>query len=323
MLKQNLHYFRTSVNTPEISDDCYKFLDWDKDLDEYVAVTNQLKVYLGTIKTLRITGQDTEPTYRLMFDLFRNADGFAYKSEFSCFAIACDETVETLKKNKNYTAFKEVVDLFLLHRNSEAITSREWVQALIDSGASRKKGVTGENKLIDIAMQNGFQLIADWDNFMQTSKCVTKFSNGQFDLPNVKKQLGITLKGSQNKKMDLIIRNNSNFMFIEAKHLKQTGNSQNNQLKELIEILQQSPKTTGKEIYVGSFLDGVYSNTVLNLTEQNIADSSTLSGSSRDTKLITQQKEIIEALYNNPNSFWFNTAGFTEWIKDFAENSRK
>ncbi|MDR3182915.1 MAG: hypothetical protein LBT89_08375 [Planctomycetaceae bacterium] len=78
-------------------------------------------------------------------------------------------------------------------------------------------------------------------------------------------------------------------MFFEAKHLKEGGGAQDKQIKELIGIIQEP--TNGADVFYGAFLDGVYSNSILKLTEENIIIPATLSrGNRRDTKLIKQQK---------------------------------
>ena len=53
----------------------------------------------------------------------------------------------------------------------------EWVQAILDTNSSRKKGKCGENKLVHILENQGFKEVFDWDDFFKTDYCVVKFSN--------------------------------------------------------------------------------------------------------------------------------------------------
>jgi Holliday junction resolvase len=298
MLKSNKHYFDLSVRCPEGLDSRYMFLEWDKDIEKYVSATKKLKELLATIKTLGTRTPDD--IYENLFDLA--VSKFASKSELNCFINACDSTTSTIK-NDRYS-FKQIVNLYLKHRDFTEITPKEWIQAIIDKGASRAKGCTGENKLVEIADSAGFAVARNWGELLRLDKAIARFSKGIFDLLGVKKHLGVNFDfKSQNKMLDLIIKSGGKYIIIEAKHLKEGGGSQDKQIKELIGIIQH--RKVSDDIMLGAFCDGVYSNVLLNEDVKCNA------------KITTQQKDIAKALKNNQNSFWFNTAGFSEFIKDF------
>ena len=87
----------------------------------------------------------------------------------------------------------------------------------------------------------------------------------------------------------------------EAKHLNTSGYGQDKQISELIELL--NIKENNENIFFISFLDGKYSNKILN-------------DSFLGPKLSTKRNQIKEFLRNNPNNFWLNTQGFKELFKE-------
>ena len=176
----------------------------------------------------------------------------------------------------------------------------EWVQAILDTNSSRKKGKCGENKLIYILKNQGFKEVFEWDDFFKTDHCVVKFSK-KFNLKNVRKNLNVKIKTKkQNKALDLIIKVKDKVLLCEAKHLNTSGGGQDKQISELIEIIGLNEKNDVSYI---AFLDGKYSNILLN-------------GNGHGDKIITQRKEINKFLKNNPNNYWLNTAGFEKLILD-------
>jgi hypothetical protein len=176
----------------------------------------------------------------------------------------------------------------------------EWVQAILDTNSSRKKGKCGENKLISILKKQGFKEVFDWDDFLTADFCVVKFSK-KFNLKNVRKKLDVKIKTKkQNKTLDLIIKVKNKILLCEAKHLNTSGGGQDKQISELIEILNLAEKNGISYI---SFLDGKYSNILL--SENGHGD-----------KITIQRKEIKKFLNNNPSNYWVNTAGFTRLISD-------
>lgn len=86
-IKSNQHYFKRSIANPESLDARYMFLDWDKNINKYVAATKKLKEFLATIKTLRAKKQNADAIYQDLYDLL--LDKYASKSELNCFINAC------------------------------------------------------------------------------------------------------------------------------------------------------------------------------------------------------------------------------------------
>lgn len=176
----------------------------------------------------------------------------------------------------------------------------EWVQAILDTNSSRKKGKCGENKLVHFLKKQGFVEVFNWDDFLNTDYCVVKFSK-KFSLKNVRKNLSVKIKTKkQNKTLDLIIKAKNRILLCEAKHLNTSGGGQDKQISELIEIMSLKEKNGISYI---AFLDGKHSNVLL--SDVGFGD-----------KIMKQRKEIDKFIKNNPNNYWLNTAGFEKLISD-------
>ncbi|MDR0646648.1 MAG: hypothetical protein LBG46_06880 [Elusimicrobiota bacterium] len=313
-LRNNLHYFKISIANPEKLEKRYMFLEWDKNIDKYVSATKKLKELLATVKTLKEKNLNADEIYKDIYELMQMQ--FVSKSELNCFVNACDSTMATIQND--FSSFKKIVDLYLKYRDFTELTPKEWIQAIIDKGASRAKGSIGEDKLIEIANRTGFVFVDNWNDFSNIKKCIVKFSKNIFDIQNIRKNLGVDLKfSSQNKMLDIIVKNGRFLTFIEAKHLKEGGGEQNKAIEELINVIKK-PKNGKQNIFYGAFIDGVYANVLLDLEANNIDNPKSV-GKYGKNKTITHKLEIIKALKANPNSLWFNTSGYTAFIKDFSE----
>ncbi|MFA6171897.1 MAG: DpnII family type II restriction endonuclease [Patescibacteria group bacterium] len=195
---------------------------------------------------------------------------------------------------------KRITKRYFSKRVLNEIAPEEWVQAILDSNASRKKGKCGENKLIYILEKEGFKEVFSWDDFLANNYCAVKFSS-KFSLKNVRKNLNVKIRTKkQNKRLDLVIKAKDKIFICEAKHLNTSGGGQDKQISELIEII--GLKERDKASYI-SFLDGKYSNILLG-------------GNGSGDKITTQRKQIKKFLKMNAYNYWVNTAGFKELIAD-------
>ncbi len=306
-MQDNIHYLKESINHLEpMFDEFYMFVNWDKNIDKYVKETKELKDILTTINTLKKENLNIEDDlYQKVIILLNN---YAKKSELACFFTACDYNLENVNK-KNLNFIKEIINLFLEKRGICEYTYKEWIQAILDSGASRKKGKSGENKLINICLNNfKYKYVKTLKELKKENKCVaTLTKTGEFSINNFKNNLGIDLDfKNQNKILDIVIKNNNDYFFIEAKHIKSLGGEQDKQIVELINIISKDSKN--KNIHYVSFLDGLYSNILLN----NILSNNNL----ENNKILKQQKDIVNYLEKNKNNLWINTYGFNKLLKD-------
>ena len=313
MLLSNQHYFNISVQNEEVLEQEYMTLAKDRHLGKYVEQTKKVKELLCTIKTLEAREEDASRFYNDLYAVISN--DYGSRSELACFLNACDCTLKTI--NNDIDTFKKVVSLYLANRDLTDIVPREWIQALIDKGASRSKGQIGEKKLVRIAESEGFVHVETWEDLLGTDKAVARFKKNVFDISSIKDKLGINLDfHTQNKMLDIILKSGKKYIFIEAKHLKEGGGSQDKQIKELIEIISETNENN--DVYLGAFMDGMYSNVLLKgIDEELFAFPCKLLEEQKSDKLKKQRYDIVKGLHDNTHSFWLNTAGFKDFIKDF------
>ena len=297
--QNNLHYFKISKDNQEkLLDDFYVFDDKNVDLNKYIENTKEIKSILITIKTLQDKKEKQAIIGKYFLELSKTLGKFSNCSEFVCFINACDNILNGAKNE--ITLLKEITKRYFAKRTLIEMVPEEWIQAILDTNSSRKKGKCGENKLINILKKQDFIEVSSWDDFFKTDYCVVKFSK-KFSLKNVRKNLGVKIKTKkQNKTLDLIIKAKDKILFCEAKHLNTSGGGQDKQISELIEII--GLKENNKISYI-AFLDGKYSNVLL--SDVGFGD-----------KITKQRKEINKFLKNNPNNYWLNTAGFEKLISD-------
>ena len=296
----NQHYFKISMENPEgILDEFYVFDEKHPQLEKYVSNTKDIKNLLITIKTLKERGEDKATTKKYLIELSNILNKFSNCSEFGCFINACDSFLDFAKTDLNLLG--KIADKYFEKRILNESIPEEWIQAILDSNSSRKKSKCGEEKLIYILKHNGFQEIKKWNDFFKKEKCVAKFSKN-FSVKNIRRKLNIKLSTKkQNKNLDLIIKSGDKIFMCEAKHLNTSGGGQDKQISELIEIVNL--RENNKNIYYIAFLDGIYSNVLLNSADGG-------------SKLKQQQNEIKKYLSINYNNFWVNTAGFKQLASD-------
>jgi len=303
-IQNNQHYFKISQENPEFSlDSFYIFDNKNPNLREYIKNTKEIKEILTTIKILQKKKENQKTINKYFEELQKSLSEFSNCSEFICFVNACDNTLNAVKKDLNL--IKQITQKYFSKRLLSDLIPEEWIQAILDSNSSRKKGKCGESKLISILEKLGFKEVKDWANFNKSTKCVAQFSK-VFSVKKVQENLNVKIKTKkQGKKLDLIVRYKNKVFLAEAKHLNTSGGGQDKQISELIEILNLREKTSNVS-YV-SFLDGSYSNILL-------------SDSKAGDKLKTQRREIKKYLKKNPNNYWLNTTGFKSLFSDLVKS---
>lgn len=306
-IQNNLCYFELSQRNPEKAwDSFYVFEEKHPRLSEYIANTKKIKNILITIKTLQDRSENKKIIAKYFLELSKTLGEFSNCSEFACFINACDSLLEFAKRD--IFLLEKITQSYFQNRNLNEAVPEEWVQAIIDSNSSRKKGERGERKLLNILGELGFQEVENWETFSNKNRCVAKFSK-IFSVKSVRENLGIRMDAkNQNKQLDLIIRAKKKIFLCEAKHLNTSGGGQNKQISELIKIVGLKEKN--KNICYLVFLDGSYSNIFL-------------SEKRGGKKLETQRKDTKRYLTRNPNSFWVNTAGFRALFRDEVGNRQK
>ena len=296
MLK-NIEYFKISQKNPEPHlDKNYFVIEKFPELAKYVSGIKEIKEILITIKKLREAGEKEEIQEKYfvkLFDIFNN--NFSNCSELGCFVNACDTTRDLIQKD--FSSFKKITLLFIKNRELNDKVPENWVQAIVDSNSSRKKGELGEKKLISILKKYKYEEVHSWEKFYKKNKCVVRFSKEIFSTESIREKLKLKIAAKkQDKRLDLLIKNNKKIFLLEAKHLNVGGGEQDKQISELIEIL--SLKKERENIFYVAFLDGTYSNVLLGEIKK------------RAKKRLEQRADIEKYLKNNKQNYWINTAGF-------------
>lgn len=304
MLKNNLHYFNISKDNPEPHLDVdYFIIDKHPKLKEHLEAIKEIKEIIITIKKLKENKEKKDVInkyFQKLFLVFNST--YANCSELGCFVNACDTTRDLIQKDFN--SFRTITELYIDKRELSDKVPENWVQAILDSNSSRKKGELGERKLVKILEKNKFKEVKNWDEFEKNKKCVARFSKNIFSNAVVKENLGVKIKTKkQNKMLDLIIKNNEKIFLLEAKHLNVSGGGQDKQVSELIEILNLNED---RDVSYVAFLDGTHSNKLLGEIQK------------KSEKLFEQRREIERFLKKNQQNFWLNTAGFVEFVKDIG-----
>jgi hypothetical protein len=303
IIQDNQHYFKISQENLEPPlDNFYIFDNRNPNIKKYIKNTKEIKEILTTIKTLQKKKEDLKIINKYFEELQKSFSKFSNCSEFICFVNACDNTLDAVKKNLDLT--KKIAQRYFSKRLLNEFVPEEWIQAILDSNSSRKKGKCGELKLISILKKLDFREVRNWEDFKKLDKCVAQFSK-VFSIKEVQKNLKVRIKTKkQGKKLDLIIKYKNKIFLVEAKHLNTSGGGQDKQISELIEILNLKEKIPN--IFYIAFLDGSYSNIFL-------------SNSRAGNKLKIQRKEIEKCLKKTPKNYWLNTNGFKSLFSDLVK----
>jgi len=293
----NLRLLKYCIGHPEKPlDRNYMFIEKHVGLSLYIEKTKEIKKTLIAISQIIDKKSGRKVIKELYDDLRGNLLNYAQYSEFGCFINACDSRIEYVADD--IKLLKNITKLYLENRGLNEIVPEEWIQAIIDKTSSRKKGSAGENKLMNILQKKEFVICSSLSNLINCKKAVSKFPSNKKVNKIFETKFG---KKTQNKKLDLIIKQREKIYFLEAKHINTSGGGQNKQIKELIEVIAQKPKK--KNYHHVAFLDGIYFNFLFN---------DKMAGEAKDNqnKLAKQRKDIKKCLKKNKNNYFLNTAGF-------------
>jgi RNAse (barnase) inhibitor barstar len=184
-------------------------------------------------------------------------------------------------------------------------------QALYDSVVSRKQGTAGIQKLRQIIEQVEQELQVKIQKAATVNE-LTKLEYGFYPISpeafeELREEFGITYEFGQEKQAkipDLVIKIKDRLLILEAKHIKESGSAQNNQIDELIKFISQKEKEL---ISYVAFLDGRYFN---KFRDTSSAD-----------KVRRQREEIENALQDYPNNYFVNTAGLRKLLEDLLSET--
>ena len=184
-------------------------------------------------------------------------------------------------------------------------------QALYDSVVSRKQGTAGIQKIRQIIER----VEQESQVKIQKAPTVDKLTRLEYgfypiskkDFKKLIEEFEITYEFGQKKQAkipDLVIKIKDRLLILEAKHIKESGSAQNNQIDELIKFISQKEKEL---ISYVAFLDGRYFN---KFRDTSSADK------------VRRQREAIEkALKDYPNNYFVNTAGLRKLLEDLLSET--
>jgi len=318
-LKRNIEYWQISLKNPEpVADEYYIFdevIIEDKELIQKVERLRELIISYCVM--LDKEKKAAEKILDEIYQIITSVDKIQY-TEFIAFWKALDMSFSVFKKLPNKKVIlAELLEKYCSRRRqlyNRLGYSNVTVQALYDSGASRKGGTAGIRKVLDLASKI---LSLKKDDHLETIKKVETYNRGYF-LPDkgderlfklfcerfdIAYQFG---EEHQGKEPDIVLKIGDHFFIIEAKHIKESGGAQDKQIVEMIEFIKYSENS--KFIHYLSFMDGVYFNNFIWTPPEN------------STKVNRQKEDIEKYLKDNPSNFFVNTAGLKEIFKDLSKN---
>jgi hypothetical protein len=318
VLRDNLYYWEESLRNPEpIADDYYiydEIIVLNENLIQKVARLRELIISYCVMKEM--SENATSKILDEIYNIITSIDNIQY-TEFVAFWKTLDISYSIFKKLPNEKhILKELLEKYCERRRKlydQLGYSNVTVQALYDSGVSRKKGISGIEKLIDLVQKTFGNIVRIKDlvslinipvGYFLPDGGDEKLFNAFCNKFNLQYKFG---KDHQGKLPDMVLKVNEHFFIIEAKHIKETGGAQDKQINEIIEFIRYTENL--KNIHYLAFMDGIYFNNFIWAKLSN-------------TKINMQRRTIEKYLKENKNNFFVNTAGFKALLKDLLEEIR-
>lgn len=322
-LRENKYYWEVSLNHPESPGDRYYIFDKiivsDKKLIQKIERLRELIIYYCVSIEL-----DKNPASKILdeiYDIITSTENIQY-TEFVAFWKALDISYSVFKNlpNKRFILEKLLQEYCERRRKlyDKLGYSNVTVQALYDSGASRKKGSSAIVKIQDL-LENLIGKIpkaASVEDFKNLKFVYILPDSGDTNLfLKFLEEFNLAFtygRGKQNKMPDFLLKCGEHFLIIEAKHLKEPGGEQNKSMSELIDFIKQQEENP--YIHYVSFLDGIYFNLLINPPK---------SKRKKESKILQQRIDIERALNTFKNNFFVNTEGLKCLLKDLLEEAEK
>jgi len=326
-LRDNFYYWNESLKYKEnILDDSYFINQIIVNDEELISRVEKLRDLIVTYCVLKEEQRDTEAVLQKIFNsilnLIESTEQIQY-TEFVAFWKTLDISYSTFKDysdEEKKDILKSILELYCENRRKiydRLGYTNTTVQALYDAGASRKKGKLGIRK-IETLLQNILNIsntehlkVENLKDFEGKKICYllpdsNKSDKEIFDDFIKRKNLDYRFgREHQNKYPDIVIKICEHYFIIEAKHIKESGGAQDKQIVEIIEFIKYSENVDN--IHYVSFLDGIYFNKFISLKDKD-----------NKNKVLSQIRDIENALKYNKNNFFVNTYGLKLLIEDVA-----
>lgn len=188
-------------------------------------------------------------------------------------------------------------DIYLNHGYSNSI-----LQVMCDNYSHKRNGKTSIEKILSILKPYNLKRIYSIDSTDEQNFYFLpdKGDRVLFELFLKKYHLKMESRAiEQNKLPDIVFNCRGQYYICELKTMKGSGGGQNKQIVELAYFIKFSEKDS--RFHYVAFLDGDYANILFN---------------SKMPKIVSQRKDIIEALKSNLSNYFVNTAGFKKLVKN-------
>lgn len=188
-------------------------------------------------------------------------------------------------------------EIYLSHGYSNSI-----LQVMSDNYSHKRNSKTTIEKVLSILSVYSFKRIKSIDDIDNENSYFLPDKGDKILFEEFLKKYNLKMESraiEQNKLPDLVFKCKGQFYICELKTMKGCGGGQNKQIVEVAYFIKFSE--TDSRFHYLAFMDGDYVNTLMN---------------SNMPKLVSQRNDISDALKNNENNYFVNTAGFKKLIED-------
>lgn len=340
-MKKNTDYWRHSLKHPEPEEE-EEFYIHDEVIvedEEYLRNVDRLRRLLTTYCVLiNIVQRKQDPLYGGWFanashehsstlqiacqtileqidDLLKKTPNIRHTefvAYFKCIGMSFSEYDE-MKPSKRLEFLQKILPRYCEKR--ESVYNRMGYthviqQALYDSVVSQKQGASSSQKLRGLLSKLQVSEVSSPHEFVDSADtCFIVISDEKVftDLKSVLKLKYRYGEERQGKVPDLAIKIGGKILIVEAKHLREAGGHQTEQINQLIDFIRQSEDD--ESVSYVAFLDGRYFN--------KFCTKKKLTSKQRKKNKIDMQHESIEkALEEYENNFFVNTAGMEMLLND-------
>ncbi len=321
-MNNNMFYFLYSKQNPERMLDPYyakKQIVITEDSGEWNALiekNEELIELIGDFKELREHGAEWDtPAVKqiverviLILDRTKHINYTAFSQFFMVYNSTFSEYEKYSFETKRTFIF-EMLDHFSKERHSMYLShgySNIVLQVMADNYSHKRNSKSTIDKIL--IMLDGCLLSRicresqfDQDNYYFLPD---KGDSALFDAFLKYYNLKMTSRDmEQNKYPDIVFKYKGQVYICELKTTKGSGGGQDKQMVELINFIKYSEES--EKFHYLAFLDGSYPNMLLN--DKNINGIN---------KVSRQYNDLVNALKNNPQNYFVNTAGFAKFIED-------
>ena len=314
VLRDNSVYWIISLKSPEpVHDDYYIFDEIIVNDRALINKINRLRELIISYCVLLEKSSDViNEIFNEIFEIVVSIEKIQYH-EFIAFWKALDISYSSFKKLPDKeNILKEILYKYCQRRRElydKIGYSNVTVQALYDFGASRKKGVAANKKIINLIKEfftNPIHAttIQDFEDnsiaYCEPDKGGRTLFQHFCNRFNIAYEFG---NQHQGKLHDILLKVEDHIFLIEAKHMKESGGAQDKQVVEIIEFIAYSE--TSDNIHYVTFMDGIYFNRYA-------------SKSIKRNKTGAQKDSIVKNLQKNKSNFFVNTTGLKQIFEDIS-----